>query len=265
MERTRLVLEKVRRWTKQLGERECLFLSSWKQPESFDAQNALQWLKAIPPELLQIAELTRAALTNPQTPNNPQDVKLLIAAFGRYAYGKENYLKGLVEHARIFALESTYREYSAQLPAATRDIETAHALLTSFKNTATSADGFLATLFEECLFLPGIFRTQAHDIDQLVARFDGEFTFDRAGFTVNEALEWQTAGYAPYQAGYWRAHYMNAKEAQAWEGVGITNPQEAFHWKVRGFDSAAAKTWMDAGYATPEQALAKQRSGGNPS
>lgn len=261
IERTRSVLEKVRRWTSELWQQVCLLSPSWTQPETFEAQSALQFAEAIRVELLQVAEECQAFLNDAATPQKPQQVKFLIASYARFAYSRDNYIKGFIEFAKVFGQPTMLHYYTSLQPTATEDIETVAAMLNAYKDPSQPAHNFFGALFHECVRLPGVFRTHVHDLLQLLAPFQGGFSFERAGIVAVEALDWQNASFGPVQAGYWRAYNFSPEEASRWVKAGFESAAVAFDWKLfsilpevasqwaqRGAPAAVAVEWLRAGY-----------------
>lgn len=263
IEKTRLVLQKARTWVNDLAQQVCLFSVDWKQAETFDAQTALQWLDAMRVESLEVAEAVRQILLDPKTPQNSQHIKFLIAAFGRFAYARDNYVKGFVEHAKTFMLPEMLRQYSELQAEATQDVEATHTYLAAYKNPQQDAKIFLDKLFDDSVGLPGAFRTHAHDSIQLISPFQGGLDFQRAGFSPMDALDWQTAGFAPLFAGYWRAYDFTPSAALQWNDAGFRDAKIAFEWKFHSIDPATASEWAAKNFL-PEAALPWIAAGYNP-
>jgi hypothetical protein len=246
--RSRSVLEKVRRWVADMNQQMTLFSSSWTAPETFDAQSACQMLEEMRVELGQLAESCAVFIGDPETPKKPGQVKFLIAAYGRYAYARDNYIKGFVEYGNNFGYADLAAQYAQLQEGAAKDVETTHALLSAYKNPQQVNDLFFRSLFDECVSLPGIFRTHVHDINLLLAPFKGGITFESLAFFGPEVSQWQTAGFDPGTAGYWRAYFFTPLEATDWRQCGVLAASIAIEWKLLGIDGVTAAPWVKAGF-----------------
>ncbi len=267
IERTRSILEKTRRWTDDLWNQIALFSTEWTQAETFDAQACLKYTEEIHEELLIVANETAAYLGDAGTPQKPPQIKYLIAAYGRFAYSRDNYIRGFIELGKRLNKPDVLQYYSSLQGGTKQDVDTAHAMLNAYKDPTQATEGFFASLFQECVALPGVLRTHAHDISLLVAQFYGGVSFERLGFTMSDALEWQGQSFAPAQAGYWRAYSLTPAESVRWVQAGVQSPALAFEWKLLaiepqdaqrwiqgGVPAAVARRWIDAGYP-PDRAL----------
>lgn len=246
--RTRQVLEKVRRWVADLSNGICVFSASWTAPETFEAQSAYKMLEDIKPELQQVAETTLLILNDASAPDQPQVIKYLISSYGRYAYSRDNYVKGSIEYGKTFGYDDIVQQYSTLLKASARDVEAAHTFLSTYKNPALVNEVFFRAMFDECLALPGLFRTHVHDINLLLAPYKGGLTFELADFFGPEIMQWQALNFDATTAGYWRAYGFDADEAAAWVQTGFEAPAFAFEWKSQGVKASEALPWAQGNF-----------------
>lgn len=247
--RTRAALEKVRRWVVELSNQACLFSSSWTTPETFEAQNAYKLLEDIKPELQQTAEAVLTILADAGTPDNPQAVKFLIAAYGRYAYSRDNYVKGSIDYAKHFGYTDMAEQFGEVHKASALDVETAHNFLNVYKARTQVNDAFFRALFDECLPLPAVFRTHTHDINLLLAPYKGGVSFEVLDFFGPEIMQWKSLNFDAANAGYWRAYGFGAEEAADWLQTGLQAPAAAFDWKSRGIGFQDAAPWVQNNFS----------------
>lgn len=241
-------LSKVSLWTSRLWQGQDLVAASWTEPKTIDAKEALQLLEMLKPDLAQLVFRTKVILNNPKFFIEPNDVKLLIAAFGRFAYSRENYLKGLIEFAKTFNLPAMITDYSALLPVAEEDVRAANSFVESFRVPEKLTPTFYRLLRARAFTLPGIFNTYLHDINQLLGPFKGGFSYDNADFTREEIKIWLDAGFEPAPAGYWRAYEFSPAESISWMRANVSDPGMAFDWRLNGFDTLAALPWMNKNF-----------------
>ena len=125
--------------------------------------------------------------------------------------------------------------------------------------------------------IPGGLRAQVHDLNQILAQYEPEFTFALADFTPAESELWQAFNINPSGAGYWRAYDFSPEEAVEWDKQGIGapgvaalwhfssfTPSEAAMWQREGFTPALARRWIDAGYQFQEAVSFAKRGFSDP-
>lgn len=267
IERSRKVIDRLARWISQLWKGEIVFYSNWTKAESFEAENVVELLENLRPELERLANATLTAISSKETPNQPEQVKLLIAAYGRNAYSKENYIRGLLEFGSILQISDLVAQSTELLNLAKPEIERTNFFLSSYKNPQTLDANFFGNLSYSCMLLPAVLRSHIHDISQLISQFKGGFSFSAAGIPDAEVSSWEAAQFSPGAAGYWRAYGMGPQEALAWINGGFNTPTMAAEWKfvgippniaplwaTKGFNPATALPWIQAGI-DPDQAL----------
>ncbi len=235
----------------QLGQGIPVFSRSWKVAQTSDAKETLAVV-----ERLKVARVAYAvkiekmlALENPF--QSIEDVKFLIAAYCRFAYTNENYIRGYIAFGESFTVPELVQAYSSILPQAEKNIEAAHLFFDIFTGDEQIPEVFYRSLFEEGLFLPGIFRTNAHDLSRFAATYKGPFTFEHTDIPLQLAEEWAVINIDANVAGYWHAYHFTARDMADWVQVGITVPRNAWFWRCVGFDAQGAEGWSRAGFPPP--------------
>ncbi len=244
---TRQALDKIAFWTEALWNDHHLFAAQWTAPQTFDSRQALELLDQLKPDLLGISgEIARIfSLQNPA--EKFQDIAFLCAAFGRFSYARENYIKGFIEFATKFNSPQDGARYSAMLAPAQDDVRLTHTIINLARDLqASSTQDFLRNLYERSIPLIAVFRTHTHDISQILAQYRGGLSFDKADFNVQEATAWSDAGIGPVAAGYWRANGFSPVETPEWVRYGFSNPGVAASWRTEGFNPASAQPWAQS-------------------
>ena len=244
--KTRQAIDKVTTWTEDLWEDKPLFLASWTTPETDDAKMALALLGDLKPELISISQELARILMLPNPGEKKQDISFLVSAFGRYSYTRENYIRGFLEFGQNFKLEKDTQSYGPLLPPAQEDLRTTHAMLAAVKDSFKEGvkSPFVKSIIERSYPLIPAFRTHIHDINQLLARYMGGLTYERADFNATDASKWRAIEVGPEVAGYWRANGFKPEDAEAWIKGNIANPPTAAAWRMFGFDAESAAPWI---------------------
>lgn len=241
--RVRQSLEKVTAWVNDLWRGNCLFCDSWTRPETFAAQKALSVLQDLRPDIFRTRDTVIAILRNPQWPSDPESVKYLVGAFGRYVYSRDNYIRGFVEFGKVFHQPNMVSGYSELLASASEEVKLAHEFLNTLKENSQPPQQFYEGIYYQSVRLPAIFATHLHDIAQLIAKFSEPMSFNSIGVDDITAGTWQQIGLGPEGAGYWRAHEIDPEEAASWMATGIKEAAIASEWRLFGFSSQAASIW----------------------
>lgn len=263
IERSQRVLDKVSRWKGQLFNGTLLFSSSATSPESFEAQNALELLENLRPDLTTLSQQCAAILADNQTPSKPENIKLLIAAYGRFAYSREHYIKGFLELGSLMKLIDILERFNPLVAPAQQDVARANELATAYRPPSQVAPQFFGYLQSLSLHLPSIFLSAINDINQLISPYKGGLSYASLGIPAQEGKQWQDFGLSPAQAGYWRAFYMGPEEAMNWLKSGFQSAQSAADWRALGFSAQIAPYWLAKGFA-PFQALPWFQAGIDP-
>jgi hypothetical protein len=267
IDRSRKVFDRALKWKNSIWKHELLFSSAWKTPESFESENTVDSLLNLLPELENIARALLQILVDPKTPDSPEQIKFLIAAYARHAYGQEYYIRGFLEYATVLSDPKIAAQFNLALPGALDEVESAKYFITSYNNAQVPLPSLLGLLQQVTLLLPCVFRTHIHDINLLTAPLRGGVGLEQIGFDEAEAARWQQIGLSPGPAGYWRAYGMSPDESATWIQNGFTaaaiaapwrfrqfTPAVAISWVQRGFSAQLAQPWFQAG-SDPDQAL----------
>ena len=257
---------KISGWIAQLFAGECLLSAAWKEAQTFEAQDALKLLENLKPDLRMLASETDRILALPERPLD-SDVKLLLAALVRMNYSRDSYLRGFVEYEGKFGTPQTQQQYDSLLSQSSDFISTAQELGRTYRESgfqvANLPPEYLATLFGLCNTMPVIFRTQLHDVNQLLAPFKGGLSFSAAEFGKEEADAWSVAGFSPTHAGYWRAYKIPPADAKTWLLFKFNDPALVVLWNNTGFTPEQASLWFRAGFP-PDYAMRWHLAGYTP-
>jgi len=250
IDESKQALAKVTEWLKALWDQNPIFSFTPNYTHAQEADHALSLLAIVRDELIELATNVQNAIKDQNaTSRSEQLICELIASVGRFAYSRDNYLRGFVELAKFRKDQETKGRFEEELKQSDQDVQLAHSLLKHFKtNAASPGAAFYSALFSEAIPLPGIFRSYVHDIRQLLAIFEGGFTYLSAGITENESRAWKDIGISPLEAGYWLAYGIDAQGALKWNQLGITNYRVAGLWTAWSFPPDVAVKWLKAGY-----------------
>ena len=266
--KTEKLFETLNRWISSLWEGVPIFSASWGEPESFESDRALALLADLLPELARLANTVKAILSNNSVDlgARQEEVKILIAAFGRYTYSQDNYVKGFVKFGELFNQPELAEQYRAHIPVLEEKVRLTHTFLKILQQEKPLPD-FYQSLKAVTVQLPGKLRMYCHDISQLSSVYKGDYTFQMAGIEEEEGRRWTEVGLTPQLAGYWRAYELTPEQSAQWRQIGISSSESAFawasleftpesclRWASRNFPPAVAKQWQDAGY-DPTSAL----------
>jgi hypothetical protein len=223
----------------------------WKSPQTQDAKEVMILLEICKKELISYADQIEAILIEPKLSEDQEQTKTLIGAYARFAYSNENYIKGYIQYCEHFTLIDQKASYDQLLPQAEKNIEAAHMFFDLYTDEKEVPPIFYRSLFEEGLFLPGVFRTTIHDFNRFLATYRGKFDFNDAGISQEIAQEWSVINIPAFTAGYWNAFTLTAQDFIAWMQVGINSPRAAWFWKCLQFESVEAAPWIRFGFQPP--------------
>lgn len=241
-------LTKIARWTEELWQHQPLISARWTTPETFDAIHAVELLEAEKGDLGAYVSASHRALSL-ELAQEPEAPKVLIAAFARYIYSRDNYIRGFIRYGEATGKREVVEVYRDLLERSSEELQFSQLLLTTFRD-APSVDGrFFHELAFRCRLLPMAFASHIHDINQLLAQFRGGVSFRTLDFSEQEEQEWLPSGLPPVAAGYWRAHLFSPQEAAQWASLGVTDAPTAFTWREHGFTAPVAIEWLRAGFA----------------
>lgn len=262
-EKTQKNLTMVVKWNKDLYGGMPIFSAAWKYPETFDAQKAFDLLAEVKADILKINKIIKEITEAPDAFSKPEDLKFLLASNIRYAYGRENYIKGFIEYAKYQGDQDMLNSYSQGLQPATAEIKKASAHLREMKETNTLSEASMKELKESIKVLKCIFRSYVQDLNYFMAIYDAKYTFERAEFSEQEAQAWQAADFDPNTASYWRAYDFKPQEAAEWMQVGVYESCNAYIWKEFKFTPESATPWLNLN-ANPDEACRLTLAGKTP-
>ena len=241
------VFDKLDLWLKEIEENLPLFSLSWNTPDSFDAINAMGFVKDVKTDLLWLIPKVEEALNDPNLPNNPEGTKLLAAAVLRSAATRHSYVETM--HDIFFRLkaEDLAQEAFTQIFDAKGYLQNGQALVDLFTNNPPLTPELCDALRIEAALVPGDFRTQIHDAQILLNVYTKEFTYDLAGIPREEAQDWSDNRVPPVAAGYWHAYRFSPEYYFRWSAVGVRGAALAAYWQRAGFEPEDAIGWIQQG------------------
>jgi len=248
LEETRETLERVAEWSQDLLSGATLFSSTWTFPETFEAKKAMELLRELASEMDAFAVEVQKIFKTAKIGKTPDHFKFLIAAFGRFAYSRNNYIKAFIEFGKAFEYPEMVSQYEALLKNSDGDLNLTNEFLQHLEEKKEAEPVFYAALNQSTASLPAIFKTHVHDIRQLIAQFNGGFSYEAANFNEKDAYSWSMKGFDPVTAGYWAAYEISPESAKAWCDVGLTEPATSVEWDRYNFQPEAAIPWLKAGF-----------------
>lgn len=241
-------INRVREWVTELHRGESIVSQRWDKPETFDAMRIVELLRALKREYAEISHSVLSLLQSTDLPQRPHDVQWLVSTYARYAYSRDNYIRGFIEFGRETKRPQMVEQYEALLPSSSDEVSVAHAFFEAAKQPRTWNQEFFDALYFQSLHIPYIYRTYVHDIAQMLSQFEGGFSFQSAGFSAPEIQSWSAAGFGPVPAGYWRAYDFSPEQAVEWQRYGVSDPAFAADWRRNGFSPGAAVPWLQFGF-----------------
>ncbi|MCB0310198.1 MAG: hypothetical protein KDD42_03120 [Bdellovibrionales bacterium] len=241
-------LKTIVTWKKDLSEGLSLFSASWKAPQTFEAKRAIKMLEELRGELFKACVNTIKVLGLEYEKVDDGLLRYLIATHGRFAYARENYIRGHLEFSQALEDKNLSEQYKNHLENCSADIQLAHDLIKRFQDLKPEERKELVSAAKyHCLSLPGAFRAQALDINILLAVYRGPLTFNQSGINAENEEKWRSMGAVPEVAGYWEAYGIGPDEAQSWSNIGIADHELAAAWRLHGFDPETARSWLENG------------------
>lgn len=254
-------LRTIEQWIKDLYDDKPLIQTDWSSPETSQARAAFSLLDKLKFELIDLAEKLDTVISAGDYSSNRDRVSLLTASFVRFAYSRNTYCQGFLKFANHLKKTTLEEQYTALLPQAEYDVRLADLFVGVVSESAKAPMQFFKDMRDESILLPGIFKSNVHDINQLQNIFDKPFTFAQAEISEYEAKNWQALEISPATAGYWKAYGFLPKAAEEWRQAGLQDPslaaafhsfefipQEAISWLQAGIPPCTAKRWRAAGY-----------------
>ena len=268
IERTKQVVSVVTDWTNRLWKGTVMFPAGVIEATTLETKQAIGFLENLKPELKQLSDALKVILSQSNFKENREFLCLLVASFGRFAYSRDNFIKGHIEFGKNFKVQEVTDYYTEQSKGCTADLKTANSFFeTAKKLPEEPEEGFYDFLRYRCVHLPCVFASYVHDINQLCATYRGGVTFENCDFSKEEAKNWLNLGFECPISGYWRAYEFTAPQALSWLQIGVLDagmafewklfgftPQEGYPWIAPGFTPVAARGWVNKNYS-PERAI----------
>ncbi|RMG41637.1 MAG: hypothetical protein D6719_08085 [Candidatus Dadabacteria bacterium] len=248
VEQTKERIAKITKWLADLKKGACIFSVNWTKPETFAAQEALNYLLDLRPRLLRVSYTLAAILLDENFSERTDSIHFIIASFGRFAYSRDNYIRGFIDFGETFQYPEIVEQYRPGLKQAEEDIRIVHQVLNKYRSNPNQDKAFYEALFQMGVKLPGTFNTHAHDVLLLSAPYTGGLSYEKAGIPEEEAQIWQQMQIGPDIAGYWKSFDIHPNEAAEWGQAGCFDYLLVIEWKLRGFDAASAAGWIQAGF-----------------
>lgn len=244
-------IEFVEKLLGQLAQGIPVFSMVWKIPQTADAKEALSKVAQLKSLLQHTANHIEKLLIDTELLEDQENMKYLISSYSWFAYTNENYIKGYVEFGKNFTIPEIVSSYEALLPQAEQNLKAAHLFFDIYSGEEEIPQVFFKSIFEESLFLPGMFRTNIHDLNKFLALYKQPFSFEQTDIPPAEAEEWRVINVDPTLAGYWHAFGYTANDMVDWMQNGITVPRQAWFWSCLQFDPQTSRDWIQFGFAPP--------------
>jgi len=240
-------LDKIDGWLKELEDNMPLFSTSWTTPDTFDAINAMGFMKELKRDLLWFADRADAALVVPNLVEDRQSTKLLAAGVLRSAAARFSYIETLNEIFLKLKAPERAQQFAAEVPEAKGFLQTAHTIVDIFSDDNPYSEELCERLRIEALLVPSSMRAYAHDARVLLHVYSKEFTYELAEIPPEEAQGWFTMKIPAVAAGYWYAYRFTPQDCAHWVSVGIRGAPLAAYWRRAGFAPEAAVQWIQQG------------------
>lgn len=241
---TKASIGRINAWLDTLWEGGLLFDEAKITRQTPDALAALETLEGLLPELSDLAHEIKRIFGQESFAENVEDVAFIVAAYGRNAYARDNYVRGFLEFGRIFNDPDLVSSWKQQLDFVTAEVKQANEFMLMLKENRVESPRIYEHLKFLARTLPGIFRAHTHDIRQLLCTYRWDFNFDKAAIEKHEARLWERAEIGAVEAGYWRAHGFNPDETAEWKKYEIIDPLVASEWLTTGFTPPLAEKWI---------------------
>lgn len=175
LERIKTLLDTINLWGRDLWDERALVNAGVQLPLSNDVNLALDLLGNLKHDLEEHRARTELYLENDIT-DNPMAVEFLLSSLARYAYTKDNYIKGLIQYGRAFGLPDVVDKWMQHMPYCMNDIRTANFYFYTYRDEQEHLpDDYYHDLANEARDLPYIFGLQINDIIEVFEIYHGSF------------------------------------------------------------------------------------------
>lgn len=254
-------LDRITAWIDDLYRGAELFSASWEIPKTFEASDAVKIANELASDTIYTANMLRAMISTNGRKPDPMDLVFMVSCYARATYSKENSIRGLAELSNFSENNQNEKQIDEGLIMVGEEVKRCHWMINQLSAADTIDMRFTGELLMASFATVPTLYTQAHDLNQLTARFRGGLTGENLGFTSEEAKVWEEARIPPVVAGYWRAFLFGPSEAIAWTAARLGSPliayqwrsasftpQDAAEWTASGLHPQLAKHWKDAGF-----------------
>lgn len=245
----RTQLEMVTQWQNRMWRGNPLLFGVDEDDFSEEVIIALDLLEQVKTECAARADIIEKLREKEEENRSPEAQYLLTALLAYQAHSRYHYIRGLVKYGEVFGPREIAENWRAHLLSCEESIGVASRFFDQLMDGSDVDANFCYQLMESTLLLPGIFRCQVHDINQIYGIVLGQFSFFLAEFSPDEAAYWDSHGFSPRAAGYWRAYDLSPEEVVEWNECGFLQPGVAAAWRCRGFDPDSALLWSQEGYS----------------
>ena len=270
----RRTLELVGGWLNRLWQGEAFLTTVDRKPISRDAGKIWKLFFELKKELKALAEELKVFRRVPDAAQNHDAGRYLLACLGRFAYGREHYIKGLLKYGEVFGPPEEAERWRQGLSSCCGELQRLHHLFDRLR-ACKGDDSQLFEQLRQCtLKLPGAFLAQKHDMNVVVGIARGGLTYDLAEISAEDATVFETFGVDPQAAGYWVAHDIGPEDTRQWISLGFSEPgaaatwwihdfppEAAAEWRSLDFDPRTAARWVEQGFTDATNAAAWQQFG----
>lgn len=242
-------IELTERWLEELYKGVPIFSTSWEGPQTIEAKEAFQLVTEIRKELIKKSGKIKKILVEDALSEHPEDVKFLIGALTRNAYKRDHSAHGLIELAKFFQDEAAIPQFNPLVQEAQRQIEGSHLLFSIYTQDESPQPIFFKGLLDEAHFLPGAFRTYAHEALLLVHTYKKNLSYKEVEIPDADAQGWSSLSISPAYAGFWHAYLISPAQTQEWVRSAINQPGEAWFWSHLKFIPQEAASWRMYGFS----------------
>ncbi len=242
LQATSNLMDRVDRWVDDLRKLQPLFSVDWVKPETFEAEEAISMLQGVQFDLDSLSVNLLALINDAENRNRPENMALAVAALARSVHARAHYMRGYVNFANDMQRADLIEHFSTGLELIKPEQEEVEQLIRRVEQ-GESIDP--QELYFRTVPLPAVFRSHIHDITIMLSQFTGGLSFERAGFSDQEAVVWRESQVDVANAGYWRAFFFSVQEALAWSSARFTEPALAFEWRRYRFSPEEATQWND--------------------
>jgi hypothetical protein len=242
-------LDKIDTWLEDAGKGLPIFSAKWQTAETFDAISAMNFLRDLKKDVGSIIPQLVQALEVEDYTQDPESLKLLVAAIVRSAATRQSCMETLFRVYQQLQQPALAQRAAEQMSAAKEYVEVSLAIVRTFAGNSAWPRELCEKLRAEASLTPGDFRCQVHDANILLNAFSKDFTWEMSEMSRAEAEPWHSAGISPVAAGYWRAYDFEPEDFHDWGRHNIVAAPLAANWRRAGYGPDSAIPWITEGFA----------------